>query len=35
MLADSIKRSYCRIVYITRNPFDIVSLWHFFRFMDD
>ncbi|MBA0775890.1 hypothetical protein Gotri_010988 [Gossypium trilobum] len=36
MLADSIKRSNCRIVYITRNPFDIiVSLWHFFRFMDD
>ncbi|KAB2083873.1 hypothetical protein ES319_A05G296700v1 [Gossypium barbadense] len=32
MLADSIKRSYCRIVYITRNPFDIVvSFWHFLR----
>ncbi|KAB2031365.1 hypothetical protein ES319_D05G300100v1 [Gossypium barbadense] len=32
MLADSIKRSNCRIVYITRNPFDIVvSLWHFVR----
>ncbi|MBA0624314.1 hypothetical protein Godav_009698 [Gossypium davidsonii] len=32
MLADSIKRSNCRIVYITRNPFDIVvSLWHFIR----
>ncbi|KAA3453464.1 cytosolic sulfotransferase 15-like [Gossypium australe] len=32
MLADSIKRSNCRIVYITRNPFDIVvSLWHFMR----
>ncbi|MBA0864368.1 hypothetical protein Goshw_002292 [Gossypium schwendimanii] len=28
----SIKRSNCRIVYITRNPFDIVvSLWHFIR----
>ncbi|MBA0566546.1 hypothetical protein Golob_011355, partial [Gossypium lobatum] len=24
MLADSIKRSNCRIVYITRNPFDII-----------
>ncbi|TYH73253.1 hypothetical protein ES332_D05G315900v1 [Gossypium tomentosum] len=36
MLADSIKHSNCRIIYITRNPFDIVvSLWHFFRFMDD
>ncbi|TYJ36399.1 hypothetical protein E1A91_A05G304700v1 [Gossypium mustelinum] len=36
MLADSIKRSNCRIVYITRNPFDIiVSLRHFFRFIDD
>ncbi|KAB2031367.1 hypothetical protein ES319_D05G300300v1 [Gossypium barbadense] len=34
MLADSIKRSNCRIVYITRNPFDIiVSLRHFFRFV--
>ncbi|KAK8299153.1 hypothetical protein V6Z11_D05G304200, partial [Gossypium hirsutum] len=32
MLVDSIKRSNCRIVYITRNPFDIVvSLWHFVR----
>ncbi|TYI83635.1 hypothetical protein E1A91_D05G307000v1 [Gossypium mustelinum] len=32
MLADSIKRSNFRIVYITRNPFDIVvSLWHFVR----
>ncbi|TYI29394.1 hypothetical protein ES332_A05G313700v1 [Gossypium tomentosum] len=36
MLADSIKRSNCRIVYINRNPFAvIVSLWHFFSFMDD
>ncbi|MFQ6640215.1 hypothetical protein Gotur_014691 [Gossypium turneri] len=36
MLADSIKRSNCRIIYIIRNPFDIlVSLWHFLRFMDD
>ncbi|MBA0671656.1 hypothetical protein Goklo_029013, partial [Gossypium klotzschianum] len=36
MLADSIKSSNCRIVYIIRNPFDIiVSLWHFLRFMDD
>ncbi|MBA0754009.1 hypothetical protein Gogos_020590 [Gossypium gossypioides] len=32
MLADSVKRSNCRIVYITRNPFDIVvSSWHFTR----
>ncbi|MBA0577006.1 hypothetical protein Golob_024930, partial [Gossypium lobatum] len=32
MLADSVKRLNCRIVYITRNPFDIVvSSWHFTR----
>ncbi|MBA0730075.1 hypothetical protein Golax_023418, partial [Gossypium laxum] len=32
ILAGSIKRSNCRIVYITRNPFDVVvSLWHFIR----
>nr|KJB13447.1 hypothetical protein B456_002G075200 [Gossypium raimondii] len=34
MLADSIKCSNCRIVYITRNPFDIIaSLRHFFLFI--
>ncbi|XP_052486254.1 cytosolic sulfotransferase 15-like [Gossypium raimondii] len=30
MLADSIKRSNCRIVYITRNPFDIVDCFEIF-----